>query len=70
MALPASFIIQPSSDAKATAISIAWMLASNATAKNDDPEIAVKQHADLIGEIAGRILSGASKPREPVKEKK
>jgi len=70
MGLTAAFIIQPSGDAKATAISIAWMLASNAPKSGGDDETAVKKHADLIGEIAGRILSGAQMGYDPLTAKK
>lgn len=60
MSLTAGFVIQPSSDAKATAISVAWILANRIEVKETDSEKAAKRRAELIGELAGKILEGTA----------
>ena len=69
--MSAAYIVQPSADAKATAISVAWILADKVTfATKGTPEEIAKQYADFVGEIAGRILTGASTEFAPLQPPK
>jgi hypothetical protein len=67
MGLLPGFVIQPSADAKATAIAVAWII-SNRAGEEGEKESSLKSQADLVGELAGRIISGASTRFEPLNE--
>jgi hypothetical protein len=55
-----SYIVSPSADARATALSIAWIIANEVELAGQTHDEAAKKRADLVGELAGRILAGLS----------
>jgi hypothetical protein len=68
MELSDTFTISPSADPKSTALSIAWILVSRVEIKGKDETTCIKMTADLIGELVGRMLFGASREATPMED--